>query len=59
MKIQVRRGDSGTWYWRIVARNGQVVLTSETYATRSNAVRASKKFTNTIADFEQEGGDAQ
>ncbi len=43
-RIQVRQGDSGSWYWRIVAANSHVVLTSETYASKGNAVKAARKF---------------
>ena len=32
------------WYWRIVAANGHVILTSETYASKGNAVKAARKF---------------
>lgn len=32
--IEIRRGDSGVPYWRIVSRlNGQVLSTSETYSS--------------------------
>ena len=31
------------WYWRIVASNGQVVASSEGYATKWNAKRAATK----------------
>ena len=44
-RIQVRQGDSGSWYWRVVAAaNGHIVLTSETYASKGNAVKAARKF---------------
>jgi hypothetical protein len=47
--VQVRQVAPGReWYWRIVARNGQVMLTSETYASRSNAWRAAKRFMHGI-----------
>jgi hypothetical protein len=43
--IQVRRlGPGREWYWRIMATNGQVMLTSETYSTRSSAKRAARRF---------------
>lgn len=43
--VQVRRlGPGREWYWRVMAKNGQVILTSETYSTRSNAKRAANRF---------------
>lgn len=33
---------NGEWYFNIVAGNGEIVATSETYATKSNASRAAK-----------------
>lgn len=45
MKVVVRR-TNGTrpWYYRVVAKNGQVILVSETYSTKANAVRAASRF---------------
>lgn len=44
-RIQVRRRDGDKpWYWRIVTANGHVILTSETYASKGNAVKAARKF---------------
>ncbi len=43
-RIQVRQGDSGSWYWRVVAANSHVILTSETYASKGNAVKAANNF---------------
>lgn len=42
MKIEVRRKRL-FFYWRIVARNQQVLGTSETYFSKSNALRAAHK----------------
>lgn len=43
--IEVRRGARHTlgWYVRLVAANGQVLMHSEVYASKSNAVRAGKR----------------
>lgn len=47
-RIQIRHtGKDKPWYWRIVSRNGRIVLTSETYFNRGNAVRAARKFGST------------
>lgn len=44
-RIQVRRTvKKKPWYWRIVSSNGQVVLTSEGYASKRNALRAARVF---------------
>ena len=41
MRIELRDNTASYW-WVLVARNGQVCATSETYDTRSNALRAAK-----------------
>lgn len=38
--IEVARG--GKWYWRMVAANGQTMSHSETYYSKSNAMRAAR-----------------
>jgi len=48
-RIQVRRRDGDKpWYWRIVAANSRVVLTSETYASKGNAVKAARNFLRAV-----------
>lgn len=42
MRIQVKKKKH--WYYRIVAVNGRILLTSETYASERNATRAADKF---------------
>jgi uncharacterized protein YegP (UPF0339 family) len=38
-KVELRCGDAGAWYWRIVSTiNGQVIATSETYSGRLHAL---------------------
>lgn len=44
MRIVVYRGKDRDWYLRIVALNGEIVLDSEGYATKSNALRAARKW---------------
>lgn len=41
MKIRVLR-KFVFWYWRMEGRNGKVHATSETYFSRSNALRAAR-----------------
>lgn len=42
MKFQIRRSSSAAqpYYWRIVASNGQVLATSETYVNKQDAMAA-------------------
>lgn len=40
--IEVKRGTL-VWHWRIKAGNGEILATSETYYSRSNAIRAARK----------------
>lgn len=40
MKIVVKEGDSGQWYLRLVAANGEARMHSETYDSKYNAQRA-------------------
>ncbi len=35
---------SVTWWYRLKSRNGQIMLTSETYDSKSNCKRAAVKF---------------
>lgn len=60
MRIQVKQGGGGAWYYRVVSYNGQVMLTSETYASRSNARRAARQFADALwrtdGDIEVEDG---
>lgn len=38
--IDLREGETGVWHLRIVAPNGERMGATETFASRSNAVRA-------------------
>lgn len=45
MKVEIYQGNRGGWYWRMRARNGQIVMTGgEGYSRRWNCKRAVKKF---------------
>jgi uncharacterized protein YegP (UPF0339 family) len=33
MKIQIRKGKSGKWFWKITASNGKILAASETYSS--------------------------
>ena len=43
MKLQLRKGPSGKWYVRLVARNGRVVFATETHSSRAAAKRIGSK----------------
>jgi uncharacterized protein YegP (UPF0339 family) len=44
MKFEIRRSSSTSqpYYWRIVASNGQVLATSETYVAKQSAIDAAR-----------------
>ena len=44
MKFEIRKSNSTTqpYYWRIVASNGQVLATSETYVAKQSAINAAQ-----------------
>ena len=44
-RIEVRKGRSGSWYWRLIARNGEILGHSESYSSLSKA----KKTANQVA----------
>jgi uncharacterized protein YegP (UPF0339 family) len=50
-KIQIVTGVSGNHWVRIVAGNGETVLTSETYATRSGAVQAGDRLARAFGEL--------
>jgi uncharacterized protein YegP (UPF0339 family) len=49
-KIQVVIGASGNHWLRIIAGNGETVLTSETYATRSGALQAADRLATAFGE---------
>ena len=44
MKLEIRLATDGSYYWAIVAPNGKIFATSETYTRRASARRACKAF---------------
>lgn len=50
MHIQLTKGKR-KWFWRVVAVNGQTVLTSQLYTTKWSAKRSARKMAE-INDFE-------
>jgi uncharacterized protein YegP (UPF0339 family) len=50
MKIRYHQGKDGQWYAALVASNGKVMLSSEGYASKSNAKRAAIRLSHLLAD---------
>lgn len=47
-RIDVFMDSGGKWRWRVRARNGQITETAgQSYASRSNALRAAKRRSGT------------
>jgi uncharacterized protein YegP (UPF0339 family) len=44
--IEIRRGNGRLrrWYWHIIASNGRITLTSQSYFSKYNAFRAASKY---------------
>jgi uncharacterized protein YegP (UPF0339 family) len=42
MKIEVEKG-LFFWHWRIRARNGEIIASSETYSSKSAAIKTAQK----------------
>ena len=40
MKIEVIKGDEGYWWFRIRAKNGKILASSEIYTTKRSAMNA-------------------
>ena len=40
MQFEIRRASGGQYYWRILATNGQVLATSESYYNKADALSA-------------------
>jgi uncharacterized protein len=40
MTFEIRNASGGQFYWRIVAGNGQVLATSETYVSKAGCTNA-------------------
>lgn len=55
MKFEIRRASGSQFYWRIVASNGQVLATSETYVSKSgceNAIGTAKSGASTAPTYD-------
>lgn len=50
MQFEIRRASGGQYYWRIVATNGQVLATSETYYNKQDARSAAESVKRSAAD---------
>ena len=41
--IEVIKGDSGNWHWRIKSANGKILASSETYSSKRKAKNTASK----------------
>ncbi len=48
-KFIVKRGSSRKWYWNFVARNGEIVATSQRYRSRQGALKGAKSIMKNAA----------
>lgn len=45
-RVEILRSMNGEWYWRIVARNGEIIATAgETFTRKWSAKRAARRVT--------------
>ena len=50
-KFEIKRAKDGQFYFNLKARNGEIILTSETYTTKANAQKgATSVMTNALLD---------
>lgn len=42
-QYQIFKGSDNQWYWRLVAKNGETVCSSEGYKRRSSAIKACQR----------------
>ena len=42
-QYQIFKDEQGQWRWRLIAKNGEIVATSEGYTRRSNAIKMAKR----------------
>lgn len=43
MHLKIKRAEDGQYYFILVARNGQTLMTSETYTRKANAMKSAVK----------------
>lgn len=48
MRFEIFQGKNGQWYWRLKARNNQIVAQSEGYTRKHGAWRSAVKVLDTI-----------
>jgi uncharacterized protein YegP (UPF0339 family) len=48
MRFEIHRASGGQYYWRIVASNGQVLATSETYYNKADALSAAESVRSSV-----------
>lgn len=47
IEIEVLQNVNGCWYWRLVAENGEVLATSESYSSKTKCMKTVKSVSKT------------
>jgi uncharacterized protein YegP (UPF0339 family) len=42
MKIVVQKNTQGAWFWHLIAANGEILSSSQAYASKSNCKKTAK-----------------
>ena len=42
MKVEILKGKSKKWYWRVRAKNGRILCHSEQYSSRAKALQTAR-----------------
>ena len=42
MKIIVQKNSQGAWFWHLIGGNGEILASSEAYASKGNCLRTAK-----------------
>lgn len=51
MPIQLKQDKQDRWYYAVIANNGEILVHSEVYDTKSNARRGVRDLVNAIVDY--------
>lgn len=49
-RVEIHKGESGGWWWRVVAKNNRVLCHSQMYKTRRAAQKGIKAAKRAFAD---------
>lgn len=54
-RIEIRRGRTGFYRFVVIAKNNEIIATSETYTRKSNCVKGLLALYDALADYENIG----